>query len=66
VRIRWNEQKSAAVLEAETPNDYFALGKLYGRLPALRRDCVQGVETPGEQIILTVPISYMITELLKE
>ena len=66
MRIRWNEHKAAAVLEAETTNDHFALGKLYGRLPALRRDCVQGGEGTGEQISLTVPISYMITELVKE
>jgi hypothetical protein len=47
-------------------NDAFALGKLYGRLSALKKDCVYGGEGTGEPLRLTIPITYLLTELINE
>jgi len=66
VKIRWNGDKAAVVLQAEGPNESFTLGKLYGRLRALKKDCLQGGEGTGEQISLTIPVTYMLNELVKD
>ena len=57
----WVSDRQAVVLTSETPWDCFLLGKLYGALPALQKDCLEGGMHPGDFIRLTVPATYMIT-----
>lgn len=66
MKYRWNNEKAAVVMEAEQGNDEFNLGLLYGKIPALKKDCLHGGEGTGEKISLTIPIQYALNKILEK
>ena len=64
MKVRFHEERLAVILQVESADDAFQVGELYGSIPALGTDCLQHGPGTGEQISLTIPVSYLLNAVL--